>query len=613
MSGRKRCVFCTAASMGLSLIFAGSAMAQDTTIALPYEQEAAWDEIALTNDDMVSTGVNVRMQANENSPVIGCMYHGGAAWIISRGDEWTEIYSGGLTGFVKNEYLVYGEDAKAAAESHGVEGVATTWDDVKLYSGADGGSDVLDSIEYGDSFILTQDEGHWLQVQRGADSTAYVSSDDVSRVLLLDTAVATDESYLDTEAAGDGSGADGSDDSDAGADDAWTDGTVEDDGAAEDWAGADETWIDGSADDTWMDGAAEDDGTAEDWTGADGSDAGADDSWTDGTAEDGGAAEDWTGTDETWTDGSADDTWTDGAAEDWTGTDDAWTDGSADDTWADTAAADSADYASSALADEGWSCYDEEAGIYYDADTGLYYDSGTGILYDAWWNPVSEGTAAVPASGTDSAGSSSGESYTEASSSVPAGGGESYYDEETGIYYDAGTGLYYDSGTGILYDAWWNPVNEEIAVPPTFNTDTGDASQAGDYTEDSGDYSEDAGNGTADPSSSGSADDTSLLAALIYCEAGNQSYDGMVAVGAVVMNRVSSPMFPNSIREVIYQSGQFTPASSGWLDSALASGVPSTCYDAAAAAMSGENPIGSALYFNTGSGKGVKLGDHQFY
>ena len=114
-------------------------------------------------------------------------------------------------------------------------------------------------------------------------------------------------------------------------------------------------------------------------------------------------------------------------------------------------------------------------------------------------------------------------------------------------------------------------------------------------------------------SSSASTDDTSLLAALIYCEAGNQSYEGMVAVGAVVMNRVYSPSFPNTISEVIYQGGQFTPASSGTLASALANGVPSACYDAAVAAIGGENPVGSALYYNTGSGKGMKIGDHQFY
>ena len=53
------------------------------------------------------------------------------------------------------------------------------------------------------------------------------------------------------------------------------------------------------------------------------------------------------------------------------------------------------------------------------------------------------------------------------------------------------------------------------------------------------------------------AGEQELLAALIYCEAGNQPYEGQVAVGAVVMNRVRSGSYPNTISEVIYQSGQF--------------------------------------------------------
>ena len=109
------------------------------------------------------------------------------------------------------------------------------------------------------------------------------------------------------------------------------------------------------------------------------------------------------------------------------------------------------------------------------------------------------------------------------------------------------------------------------------------------------------------------ADDLNLLAAIIYCEAGNQSREGKVAVGAVVLNRVASSSFPNSIHDVVYQSGQFTPASSGALAGALASGVPGTCIEAAQAALNGENPVGGALYFNTGSGRGTKIGAHQFY
>ena len=106
--------------------------------------------------------------------------------------------------------------------------------------------------------------------------------------------------------------------------------------------------------------------------------------------------------------------------------------------------------------------------------------------------------------------------------------------------------------------------------------------------------------------------DQRLLAALIFCEAGNQPYEGQVAVGAVVMNRVRSGSFPDTITDVIYQSGQFTPAMTGWLDSVLASGgYTDSAMQAAADALAGSNPVGDCLYFSTGGG-GYQLGDHYF-
>ena len=112
-----------------------------------------------------------------------------------------------------------------------------------------------------------------------------------------------------------------------------------------------------------------------------------------------------------------------------------------------------------------------------------------------------------------------------------------------------------------------------------------------------------------------SADETTLLAAIIYCEAGNQSYEGQLAVGAVVLNRVKSSSYPNTIYDVIYQKYQFGPASSGALERALANGVPQTCYDAAAAALNGEENTGGALGFKRASSghAGVVIGAHVFY
>ncbi len=110
------------------------------------------------------------------------------------------------------------------------------------------------------------------------------------------------------------------------------------------------------------------------------------------------------------------------------------------------------------------------------------------------------------------------------------------------------------------------------------------------------------------------ADELRLLAALIYCEAGNQSYEGMVAVGAVVMNRVKSPAYPNTIYSVIYASGQFTPAMSGKVANAYVSGVPDLCTMAAIAALNGETTVGGATHFRRNNGReGYVLGDHVFW
>ncbi|MCR5511386.1 MAG: cell wall hydrolase [Lachnospiraceae bacterium] len=113
------------------------------------------------------------------------------------------------------------------------------------------------------------------------------------------------------------------------------------------------------------------------------------------------------------------------------------------------------------------------------------------------------------------------------------------------------------------------------------------------------------------------ASDRKLLANLIWCEAGNEEYLGQVAVGAVVMNRVMSSVFPNTIVGVIYQGKQFSPASSGRLALALSrDSATESCYKAADAAMSGVNNIGSCLYFRTPTSKvnpKYVIGNHYFY
>ena len=108
--------------------------------------------------------------------------------------------------------------------------------------------------------------------------------------------------------------------------------------------------------------------------------------------------------------------------------------------------------------------------------------------------------------------------------------------------------------------------------------------------------------------------DDVLLAALIYYEAGNQSYEGQVAVGAVVMNRVKSGAYPNTIAGVIYASGQFTPVKTGKVEELAMKGVNESCLKAARAAMNGESPVGNATHFRrVGNKQGQIIGDHVFW
>ena len=114
---------------------------------------------------------------------------------------------------------------------------------------------------------------------------------------------------------------------------------------------------------------------------------------------------------------------------------------------------------------------------------------------------------------------------------------------------------------------------------------------------------------------SANTDDVTLLAALIQCEAGGCSYDCQLAVGSVVVNRVKSGSFPNTVYKVIYQRGQFGPASSGKLASRIKKGVSNTARRAAQAALSGTDNTNGAKYFKLASSghKGVKYGPIVFY
>ncbi len=111
--------------------------------------------------------------------------------------------------------------------------------------------------------------------------------------------------------------------------------------------------------------------------------------------------------------------------------------------------------------------------------------------------------------------------------------------------------------------------------------------------------------------------DRYLLANLIYCEAGAEPYSGQVAVGSVVINRVLSSVYPDTVTGVIYQSGQFSPVASGRLALALAEGrATGSCYQAADEVMGGTTNVSNCVYFRTpvdGIEPRYRIGGHIFY
>ena len=105
-----------------------------------------------------------------------------------------------------------------------------------------------------------------------------------------------------------------------------------------------------------------------------------------------------------------------------------------------------------------------------------------------------------------------------------------------------------------------------------------------------------------------------LLAAIIQCESEGEPYEGKLAVGSVILNRVRSSSFPNTITGVVYQSKQFSPVASGRLAYRLEAGVNDECKRAALEVLNGNITL-NCLFFRRNNGiiQGNVIGNHVFY
>lgn len=139
-----------------------------------------------------------------------------------------------------------------------------------------------------------------------------------------------------------------------------------------------------------------------------------------------------------------------------------------------------------------------------------------------------------------------------------------------------------------------------------------DNSSANDKNEESGSSEK-----PSKPSLPPVTGDTTLFAAILECEAGSSDYDALLAVATVIMNRVESPKYPNTLSGVIYQSGQFSPTWTGKLDKVLNRGPKSLCMTVAKDALNGArlDAVRDCYSFRASyTGRdGIIVGDNVFF
>ena len=482
LSGKIAVIVWAAASFGM--ISCMTASAADPVIGIDAAgwSDEDWNRIAMTNDETVSTGVVIRSEASKDSKAAGYLYRGEAVEVVFRGEKWTEIRSGSVKGFVKNRYLVYGPDARKYAEQYGSAGVSANWNDVNVFSEADADAPVTRTLTEGSTMALLEDGGHWLKVSLGTEGAEYVSSEDVTRLLLLQTAVPVEEADIPAQAA--------------------------------------EADIPAQAAEAVYSAADTEENAG----------------YSAETAEESGES----------ASGSA------------------------------YAEAEQAAYSENAAPASEVSGY-AAAKVSEDADVQALYEYYI-ELQDAAMHPENEEDAQAKA-----------EAALEAYQA----------------YLDAANRM--QSWVADVKGGDWTEDSSSSASEETYDLSSDDSDPVYDSVTEGSEKSS-----VSDPSNDyTNYSDLDLLAAIIWCGAGNQPYDGMVAVGSVVMNRVASSSFPNTVAEVLNQPGQFYPASSGTLQKAIEAGINDTCYSAAQDAMNGVQPVPGALYFNTSSGT-TKLGDHYF-
>ncbi len=153
----------------------GTTSEDDSTVSGANEKinDIPFSKLVMAN---VEEAVNVRSEASENGELIGKLYKECAGEILEKGSEWTKIKTGELTGWVKNEYLLFGSDARTLAESVVTKTAISLTESLRVRKEPNESAGVYGLLAKGDEIEAVKEEGDWVAVQYSDGTTGYVAS-----------------------------------------------------------------------------------------------------------------------------------------------------------------------------------------------------------------------------------------------------------------------------------------------------------------------------------------------------------------------------------------------------------------------------------------------------
>ncbi len=136
--------------------------------------------------------LNIRAEANEDAEIVGKLYEGAGGDILEKGDAWTRVSSGGVEGYVKNDFIVTGEQAEAKAKEVGTTMAIVKEESIRIRETADENGKIYTLCGIGDAYVCQAQLDGWVQIEYD-DGSAYIASDFVDVEVRVKKAVSIEE------------------------------------------------------------------------------------------------------------------------------------------------------------------------------------------------------------------------------------------------------------------------------------------------------------------------------------------------------------------------------------------------------------------------------------